>query len=96
MVTSFFQRLQLDIFAEFETELISDSVVEEYDCSGGAVDRSSLGPFGILVIADQTLSELTPVFFRPVNSTDGTLKTYFCADETRLPSFIINSHLFNC
>lgn len=74
---------QLDIFAEFETELISDSVVEEYDCSGGAVDRSSLGPFGILVIADQTLSELTPVFFRPVNSTDGTLKTYFCADETR-------------
>eukprot|EP00257_Ricinus_communis_P000986 XP_002510944.2 acid beta-fructofuranosidase 1, vacuolar [Ricinus communis] len=74
---------QLDIFAEFETELISESSTEEYGCSGGAVDRSSLGPFGLLVLADESLSELTPVFFRPVNSTDDTLKTYFCADETR-------------
>ncbi|XP_012090431.2 acid beta-fructofuranosidase 1, vacuolar [Jatropha curcas] len=74
---------QLDIFAEFETELISNSVVEEYGCNGGAVNRSSLGPFGLLVLADETLSELTPVFFRPVNSTDGSFKTYFCSDEKR-------------
>ncbi|XP_065871286.1 acid beta-fructofuranosidase 1, vacuolar-like isoform X2 [Euphorbia lathyris] len=74
---------QLDIFAEFETQVISESNVEDYSCNGGAANRSSLGPFGILVIADQTLSELTPVFFRPVNSTDGTFLNYFCADETR-------------
>ncbi|XP_050223995.1 beta-fructofuranosidase, soluble isoenzyme I-like isoform X2 [Mercurialis annua] len=74
---------QLDIFAEFETELISESTGEEYGCGGGAVARSSLGPFGLLVLADDSLSELTPVFFRPESSTDGTLKTYFCADETR-------------
>ncbi|KAJ4822775.1 Beta-fructofuranosidase, soluble isoenzyme I [Turnera subulata] len=74
---------QLDIFAEFEVEWKSDSKLEEYGCSGGAVDRSVLGPFGVLVIADQSLSELTPIFFRPVNTSDGGLKTYFCADETR-------------
>ncbi|WCJ36490.1 Acid beta-fructofuranosidase [Euphorbia peplus] len=74
---------QLDIFAEFETQVISESDAEDYSCNGGSANRSSLGPFGILVIADETLTELTPVFFRPVNSTDGTIINYFCADESR-------------
>ncbi|KAL5810923.1 hypothetical protein ACOSQ4_027491 [Xanthoceras sorbifolium] len=75
---------QLDIFAEFETELLESGGEEEgYSCSGGASNRSKLGPFGLLVVADDSLSELTPVFFRPTNTTNGTLVTYFCADETR-------------
>ncbi|XP_031268114.1 acid beta-fructofuranosidase 1, vacuolar-like [Pistacia vera] len=75
---------QLDIFAEFETELLASATEEEgYNCSVGAVDRSTLGPFGLLVLADDSLSELTPIFFRPTNTTNGTLTTYFCADETR-------------
>ncbi|KAF9668226.1 hypothetical protein SADUNF_Sadunf15G0107100 [Salix dunnii] len=77
------QATQLDIFAEFEIEMISETKHEKYGCSGGAVDRSNLGPFGLLVIADQTLSELTPIFFRPVNTAEGIAETYFCADETR-------------
>ena len=77
----------------FETELISNTTTEEYGCSGGAVDRSSLGPFGLLVIADESLTELTPVYFRPVNTSDHGLKTYFCADETR---FFFETSLFVC
>lgn len=77
------QATQLDIFAEFEIEIVSETKHEKYGCSGGAVDRSALGPFGLLVLADQTLSELTPIFFRPVNTTEGIVDTYFCADETR-------------
>nr|AFP23357.1 soluble acid invertase [Litchi chinensis] len=75
---------QLDIFAEFETELLESAGEEEgYSCKGGAINRNKLGPFGLLVIADDSLSELTPVFFRPTNTTNGTLDTYFCTDETR-------------
>lgn len=74
---------QLDIFAEFEIESLGlEETNEEANggCGDGAIHRSSLGPFGLLVIADETLSELTPIYFRPSNSSDGT---YFCADEKR-------------
>ncbi|XP_059449749.1 acid beta-fructofuranosidase 1, vacuolar-like [Corylus avellana] len=76
---------QLDIFADFEIESLGSDENNETDggCNGGAVERRSLGPFGLLVIADQTLSELTPIYFRLANSSDGNLKTYFCADERR-------------
>ncbi|KAK5846492.1 hypothetical protein PVK06_002782 [Gossypium arboreum] len=75
---------QLDILAEFEIEpLISSTTNEIGNCGDGAVDRSTYGPFGLLVIADASLSELTPIYFRPLNASDGTLKTYFCIDETR-------------
>ncbi|KAF5731072.1 vacuolar invertase [Tripterygium wilfordii] len=74
---------QLDILAEFEIQLLTETVNEDRSCGGGAAERSILGPFGLLVIADASLSELTPVFFRPVNKSDGSPKTYFCADETR-------------
>ncbi|XP_008234397.1 PREDICTED: beta-fructofuranosidase, soluble isoenzyme I-like [Prunus mume] len=75
---------QLDIFVVFEIEeLETESVNGSVGCGDGATDRSTLGPFGILVLADETLSELTPVYFRVSNSTDGDVTTYFCADETR-------------
>ncbi|KAB2000331.1 hypothetical protein ES319_D12G224200v1 [Gossypium barbadense] len=76
---------QLDILAEFEIEtLVLNSTEDEVsDCGDGAVDRSTYGPFGVLVIADDSLSELTPIYFRPLNTSDGSLETYFCADETR-------------
>ncbi|MBA0582446.1 hypothetical protein Gorai_024593 [Gossypium raimondii] len=75
---------QLDILAEFEIEPLIPSTTNEIDdCGDGAVDRSTYGPFGLLVIADASLSELTPIYFRPLNASDGSLKTYFCTDETR-------------
>ena len=77
----------MDILAEFEIEsFVSNTTDEVSDCGDGAVDKSTFGPFGVLVIADDSLSELTPVYFRPVNTSDGSLKTYFCADETRFAS----------
>ncbi|KAB1210851.1 Beta-fructofuranosidase, soluble isoenzyme I [Morella rubra] len=77
---------QLDIYAEFEIEslgIFEKTNEEEGGCIGGAAGRSSLGPFGLLVIADETLSELTPIYFLPSNTSDGSTTTYFCADETR-------------
>ncbi|XVF54978.1 hypothetical protein PTKIN_Ptkin05aG0223900 [Pterospermum kingtungense] len=74
---------QLDIIAEFEIDDQSLVSEEVGGCGDGAMDRSTLGPFGLLVIADASLSELTPLYFRPVYTSDGSLDTYFCADETR-------------
>ncbi|KAE8715958.1 Acid beta-fructofuranosidase [Hibiscus syriacus] len=75
---------RLDILAEFGIELSVPNTTDEVGgCGDGAVDRSTYGPFRILLIADVSLSELTPVYFRPLISPDGSLKTYFCADETR-------------
>ncbi|KAK7312080.1 hypothetical protein VNO77_35649 [Canavalia gladiata] len=77
---------QLDIFAEFEMELLASEVIgkDNEGCGGGAVDRSALGPFGILAIADDQLSELTPIYFRVSSTTNNsTSTTSFCVDETR-------------
>ncbi|KAF7824886.1 beta-fructofuranosidase, soluble isoenzyme I-like [Senna tora] len=77
---------QLDIFVEFEVEWLgSDGEVGESEgCGSGAVDRSGFGPFGILALADDTLSELTPIYFRLSNtSQNATPTTFFCTDETR-------------
>lgn len=56
-----------------------------YNCttSGGATARGVLGPFGILVLADDSLAELTPIYFYIAKGTDGSAKTYFCADQSR-------------
>ncbi|OIV89547.1 hypothetical protein TanjilG_19363 [Lupinus angustifolius] len=80
---------QLDIVAEFE---INKEAIEkttksnvEYQCStnGGAGKRGALGPFGLLVLADEGLSEYTPVYFYVTKGTDGLLKTSFCSDQSR-------------
>ncbi|KAK7252667.1 hypothetical protein RIF29_36779 [Crotalaria pallida] len=80
---------QLDIEAEFEInkealENTSHSN-EEYKCetSGGASQRGALGPFGLLVLADEDLSEYTPVYFYVIKGSDGVLKTHFCSDQSR-------------
>ncbi|RDX65605.1 Acid beta-fructofuranosidase, partial [Mucuna pruriens] len=80
---------QLDIVAEFEIdkealEKTSQSN-KEYKCStsGGATERGALGPFGLLVLADDDLSEYTPTYFYVVKGSDGNLKTSFCSDQSR-------------
>lgn len=80
--------LQLDIVATFEIdeEALQSTVEanEDYNCSSsGGASRGVLGPFGILVLADEPLSELTPVYFYISKGTDGIAKTHFCADQSR-------------
>ncbi|WVZ03319.1 hypothetical protein V8G54_024125 [Vigna mungo] len=76
---------QLDIFVEFEIEYLVSKETEKKEnvgCGNGAFDRSSLGPFGILALADDQLSELTPIYFH-LSSTTTSLTSSFCVDETR-------------
>ncbi|KAL5551113.1 hypothetical protein UlMin_001289 [Ulmus minor] len=81
---------QLDIVAEFELdkkalEMSPETNADQFSCSttGGPTHRGALGPFGILVLADQSLSEHTPVYFYVVKGSDGKLKTLFCNDQSR-------------
>ncbi|KAA8533854.1 hypothetical protein F0562_031371 [Nyssa sinensis] len=78
---------QLDITATFEIDNATlEATVEadmQYNCTGGAIARSALGPFGILVLADDSLSELTPIYFYIAKDSDGSTKNWFCADEMR-------------
>lgn len=79
----------MDINVEFEMSKESlEGAIEAdvgYNCStsAGAGGRSVLGPFGLLVVADQTLSEQTAVYFYIGKGTDGNLQTFFCQDELR-------------
>ncbi|GFZ15206.1 glycosyl hydrolases family 32 protein [Actinidia rufa] len=55
-----------------------------YNCStAGAGVRGALGPFGLIVLADHSLFELTPVYFYISKDISGGYKTFFCADEIR-------------
>ncbi|XP_051143562.1 beta-fructofuranosidase, soluble isoenzyme I-like [Andrographis paniculata] len=81
---------QLDIEATFEIE--KDDEIEAaienndgYACptSGGAATRGVFGPFGIIVLADKALSELTPVYFYVSKGSNGKTTAHFCADELR-------------
>ncbi|XP_061357832.1 acid beta-fructofuranosidase-like isoform X2 [Gastrolobium bilobum] len=80
---------QLDIVAEFEIDkealdkTAQSNVEYKCDTSGGAAQRGALGPFGLLVLADDGLSEYTPVYFYVVKGSDGNLKTSFCSDQSR-------------
>ncbi|TKW05655.1 hypothetical protein SEVIR_7G191000v4 [Setaria viridis] len=80
---------QLDIEAEFEVDAAAVEAVTEaevgFNCStsAGAAGRGMLGPFGLLVLADEDRSEQTAVYFYLVKGTDGSLKTFFCQDELR-------------
>nr|ACC93585.1 beta-fructofuranosidase [Solanum tuberosum] len=81
---------ELDIEASFEVDKVALQGIIEADhvgfscsTSGGAASRGILGPFGVVVIADQTLSELTPVYFFISKGADGRAETHFCADQTR-------------
>lgn len=80
---------QLDIVAEFEVDnetleaMVEADVIYNCSTSAGAAGRGALGPFGILVLADDTLSELTPIYFYIAKDTDGSYKTFFCTDLSR-------------
>ncbi|XP_050228908.1 acid beta-fructofuranosidase-like [Mercurialis annua] len=79
---------QLDIIAEFEfdkRELENTAANEEFSCetSKGAAHGNALGPFGLLVLADESLAEQTPVYFYVIKGQNGTLKTFFCTDQQR-------------
>ncbi|KAG5153929.1 hypothetical protein AAZX31_05G054400 [Glycine max] len=80
---------QLDIVAEFEIDKETLDKIpqsnEEYTCStsGGSKQRGALGPFGLLVLADEGLSEYTPQYFYVIKGSNGNLKTSFCADQSR-------------
>ena len=58
---------------------------EVYACnnSTGAAGRGALGPFGLLILADEQLLEQTPIYFYIVKGSGGDLKTFFCADHSR-------------
>ncbi|KAL5728216.1 beta-fructofuranosidase [Ranunculus cassubicifolius] len=80
---------ELDIVAEIEIDgkalernIVADVV---YNCStsGGSAGRGALGPFGLLVNADDSLSEQTAIYFYIAKDTDGSLKTFFCTDTSR-------------
>ncbi|KAK4748551.1 hypothetical protein SAY87_015137 [Trapa incisa] len=81
---------QADVVAEFEVdkaavEAVEVSPNEEFNCasSGGASQRGSLGPFGILVLADPSRSEQTSLHFYISKTSSGSLKTSFCTDQSR-------------
>jgi len=79
----------LDIVAEFEVDEKAIEATAEadvtYNCStsGGAANRGVLGPFGLLVLANQELSEQTATYFYVSRGIDGNLRTHFCQDELR-------------
>lgn len=81
---------QLDIVASFEIdkeaiEGLGEADMVAYDCptSGGAASRGVLGPFGIVVLADETLAEFTPIYFYVTKGPNGTIEAHFCADGLR-------------
>ncbi|KAK4787083.1 hypothetical protein SAY86_010916 [Trapa natans] len=80
---------QADIVAEFQIDKAALEAAppsaEGFNCtnSGGAAQRGALGPFGLLVLADHMRQEQTSVHFYVSKSTDGSLKTSFCTDQSR-------------
>ncbi|KAI4375462.1 hypothetical protein MLD38_013329 [Melastoma candidum] len=74
---------QLDIFAEFEIQGVRFLQGGCCCCRIYAKARTSYGPFGLGVLADDSLSELTLIYLRVVDNEKGRLKTYICADESR-------------
>nr|AAG36943.1 acid invertase [Brassica oleracea] len=86
---------QLDIEAEFEIKkeslekILGDASAaaeaEEFSCqkSGGSTVRGALGPFGFSVLAHESLSEKTPVYFYVAKGKDSKLITFFCTDSSR-------------
>lgn len=90
--------MQLDIVASFEIdkeaiEAMAEEEMAVYDCptSGGAASRGVLGPFGIIVLADETLAEFTPIYFYVGKGPNGTIQPHFCADELRLVCMLLLS-----
>ena len=58
---------------------------ENFSCptSKGASQRGALGPFGLLVLADDQLSEQTPVYFYVIKTSHTSFKNFFRTDLSR-------------
>ncbi|KAI4965640.1 hypothetical protein ZWY2020_051210 [Hordeum vulgare] len=83
---------QLDVEAVFQVQAgapaagsAAAGAEAPYNCSAsaGSAGRGLLGPFGLLVLADDGLSEQTAVYFYLVRGADGKLSTHFCQDAFR-------------
>ncbi|XP_024537264.1 acid beta-fructofuranosidase [Selaginella moellendorffii] len=82
------QGAQLDIEVGFEypdaSKLDALPESEIYDCSqGGATHRGVYGPFGLLVLAEDKLQEMTAVYFYMTLKRDGSWETRVCSDQSR-------------
>lgn len=80
--------MQLDIVVVFKNPDVSteDAVPEavDFDCGqGGSAHRGILGPFGLLVHADNQLTEQTAVFFYISLLNNGHWATLACSDQSR-------------
>ncbi|CAN1181487.1 Acid beta-fructofuranosidase 2, vacuolar [Linum perenne] len=83
---------QLDIVAEFEFDEKTLNSTAEFDperadfsCAGskGAAHRGALGPFGLLVLTEGTMTEKTPLYFYVMKGKNENLTAFFCADQSR-------------
>jgi beta-fructofuranosidase len=81
---------QLDIEVVFEYPNVSivgeseKNLDEHFECGqGGAQARGTFGPFGLLLLADKNLTELSAVFFYISHVKNAGWTTRFCADPTR-------------
>ncbi|KAL2630177.1 hypothetical protein R1flu_014863 [Riccia fluitans] len=85
---------QLDIQVEFSKPNMpmnllfngtdTNSVMGQEICAtNGTSHRGLLGPFGVLVLAEKNLRELTGVFFYITLDSDGTWKALLCSDQSR-------------
>ncbi|KAI3689663.1 hypothetical protein L2E82_47628 [Cichorium intybus] len=81
---------QLDIVVEIELDKkianglkVGGSV--PYNCGGhhGAGVRDALGPFGLLILANNNLTEYTPTYFYIAKGSKGVLDTFFCIDQSK-------------
>jgi beta-fructofuranosidase len=82
--------MQLDIEVVFEYPNVSivgeseKNLDEHFECGqGGAQARGTFGPFGLLLLADKNLTELSAVFFYISHVKNAGWTTRFCADPTR-------------
>ncbi|KAL8167479.1 hypothetical protein V2J09_008978, partial [Rumex salicifolius] len=62
--------------------LNSTTIYSTSNCSNAST-RGAFGPFGLLVLTDESLSELTPVYFYISKPTDGNVSNWFCTDKSR-------------
>jgi sucrose-6-phosphate hydrolase SacC (GH32 family) len=78
---------QLDVLVTFVRPNMStvDSLpLEEFDCAqGGSAQRGVFGPFGVLVLADEKLTEQTAIFYYIHQKKSGEWVTKACSDQSR-------------
>ncbi|CAK9264427.1 unnamed protein product, partial [Sphagnum jensenii] len=90
---------QLDVEVVFEYPDVSNvgAVTEEAKFNAldssqdGYEHRGMFGPFGLLVLTDESFQEQTAVFFYIAQSSDGQWTTRFCNDQSR-SSLLPNIH----